>query len=79
MARYAIGGPCSPYLTKPLRPLHAACLEMAREHGLAAPPCGTCGLADLCGPAPRWARLPAPRTRRLGRPARAHPRPASRH
>ncbi len=83
MAWHAIGAPCSPYLSKPLRPLRAACAEMAREHGLAAPPCGTCELADMCGPPPRRGFLPVPRTRRLGRPAPARPwsalGPARRH
>ena len=69
MNRHAIGAPCSPYLRKPLRSLHAACVEMATEHGLAAPPCGTCGLADLCGPAVPQYRLAPPRARRFVPPA----------
>ena len=68
MAWHATGGPCSSYLTKPLRPLRAACADMAREHGLASPPCGTCGLAEMCGPAPCRTPTTRRRARQLGRP-----------
>ncbi len=39
---------CSPYLLKERRELADACRQICKAHGEAAPPCGACGLADVC-------------------------------
>ncbi len=47
MAR-ALAGPCSPYLIQRRRSLRVACHQITMTHAIAALPCTTCELHELC-------------------------------
>ena len=55
---------CSPYLLKERRELADACRQISKAHGQAAPPCGTCGLADVCRRSPQAHLIALPKRRR---------------